>query len=152
MIQHDSALVFCSHLKPCRAHHRPIGRRRVELSTFNAWGVVRHAHFIIPSMCINSFYRIWIKCAMVKTGVVYLVHAYAQHKGLDHSYVFQLSSLCISFGFALAWPFLLRLLTESSSHGVQDHQLGMFFHLGLANALPFYNHGCQPLSKWDDFL
>ena len=24
---------------------------------------------------------------MVKTGVVYLVHAYAQHKGLDHSYV-----------------------------------------------------------------
>ena len=90
---------------------------------------------------------------MVKTGVVYLVHAYAQHKGLDHSYVlvtiFFVHFVWFCFGLAF---FLLRLLTESSSHGVQDHQLGMFFHLGLANALPFYNHGCQPLSKWDDFL
>jgi hypothetical protein len=32
----------------------------------------------------------------------------------------------ICFGLA----FLLPLLTEPSSHGVQDHQLGMFFSLG----------------------
>ena len=37
---------------------------------------------------------------------------------------------------ALLWPFLLRLLTEPSSHGVQDHQLGMFF---FPLALPFFH-------------
>ena len=38
----------------------------------------------------------------------------------------------ICFGLA----FLLPLLTEPSSHGVQDHQLGMFF---FPLALPFFH-------------
>ena len=42
----------------------------------------------------------------------------------------------ICFGLA----FLLPLLTEPSSHGVQDHQLGMFFPLGLAIFFTF----CSP--------
>jgi len=54
--------------------------------------------------------------------------------------VFDLPLASFLLYFALAWPFLLRLLTEPSSHGVQDHQLGMFFPLGLAIFFTF----CSP--------
>jgi hypothetical protein len=55
--------------------------------------------------------------------------------------VFDLPRASFLLYFALAWPFLLRLLTEPSSHGVQDHQLGMFFFpLGLAIFFTF----CSP--------
>jgi hypothetical protein len=62
---------------------------------------------------------------------------------------------------ALLWPFLLRLLTEPSSHGVQDHQLGMFFSPWPCHFFTF----CSPqarskkgiflpfhyLSQWETF-
>jgi len=54
---------------------------------------------------------------------------------LSYGLVFGLPRASFLLYFALAWHSLFRLLTEPSSHGVQDHQLGVFFTL----ALPFFS-------------